>query len=323
MTTKEGRRKMNYIASTPEGASQLWQNAQDARQRAAEMQFNQLMEAVRLQQQQQQFQQNLAQNYKLSTDANERTALARAMSLDKQEQSLAMRERQIQDAEDKTASAQSAKDYNNLFNQAFDEVQRGKFDKMRYYGKLKNSDMAYLIGMDQDRAQRAAAPAKEFAAEQTAADTLNRGDKFQKTISAPPLPTTVNKWNPLNWFFGNDAGANAIQPSDRALAGRAALVSSLGQYRQQVAPRLVQSPTGAYSPGSPAPVGQIPLWAGMTTVPQANLTPPPTLTPAMGAPTMPTPRAAVAPYKIGGRYAGGLVYIGGDPADQNSWQQSQ
>lgn len=307
---------MNYIASTPEGASQLWQNAQDARQRAAEMQFNQLMEAVRLQQQQQQFQQNLAQNYKLSTDANERTALARAMSLDKQEQSLAMRERQIQDAEDKTASAQSAKDYNNTWNNAADEVQKGTFKPERYYGKLKAADMTYFTRMVQ-------APKQVYRGELTASDTLNRGDKFQKTISAPPLPTTVNKWNPLNWFFGNDAGANAIQPSDRALAGRAALVSSLGQYRQQVAPRLVQSPTGAYSPGSPAPVGQIPLWAGMTTVPQANLTPPPTLTPAMGAPTMPTPRAAVAPYKIGGRYAGGLVYIGGDPADQNSWQQSQ
>jgi hypothetical protein len=277
---------MAYVGDSFGGATAAWQADEAMRQRAGMEAFNQLMETMRQRnaatQQAKQFQQSLAQNYALADAANQRAALMRSMQLGDRERGLDFRERQIQDTEDRYKEGKASKDYADIWNRAAEEYKNGTFDPKNYQGKLHPDDLDFFTRQQQ-------VPTNQYQDEQAVAGQGNQLNRMQQDFAAPPLPTSAVRWyNPLTWLNSNP-GNSGVQPAADAVARRAAIAQQLAPYLDPSAGYVNKGVTGGYIPASPRPasmrfIPNIPQAA--PAAPQAGLTQPPTLTPAMGAPTI-------------------------------------
>jgi hypothetical protein len=127
----------------------------------------------------------------------------------------------------------------------------------------------------------------------------------------------VARWAGASPMFGGSpppdtSWFDALKAKSAAMDARLAPYDTGPKGAPTIPAGLILDPTtGQYRNVSPAP-GGAPSWVPPTAPPAAPIS----AAPSLGA-------QAMGGYKIGTRYKGGLIYLGGDPNDPNSWQQTQ
>ena len=176
-----------------------------------------------------------------------------------------------------------------------------------------------LNQIQQEAAAKAKAAARTAMAHQKLNSLMQQGVPLEKALlQVPELASPQNLLNAHKETL--DLGSQRLEQRKQEFAEKQAQSQLRAEAAAKKQTDMGEETTETITPGvDGGPETRKTIRRKVFGVPgdSSGLTPPPPATAPAG------PRQAVGKYKIGATYKGGLKYLGGDPADEGSWQKAQ